>query len=179
MRALLQRVKNAAVSIAGEKVASINEGLLVLVGFGLEDEKIAKASSFDPDEKGILAILEKMLVLRIFPDTEGRMNESLLDRDGELLLVSQFTLYADTRKGRRPSFQMACPPEAASVLFDRFCEEAEKRLPGRVKRGVFASEMDITLTNWGPVTIMLDGNKEKRTTQSNHNPGMRLNHFQS
>lgn len=160
MRALLQRVKQAAVAVDGREVASIREGLLVLVGFGADDERAtipapSGLAPAGPAWKEIASVLEKLLVLRIFPDEEGRMNKSLLDREGELLLVSQFTLYADTRRGRRPSFQSACPPEAANVLFDRLCDEAEQRLPGRVKRGIFAAEMDVSLTNWGPVTIML------------------------
>lgn len=156
MRVIVQRVKEASVTIDGERTAAISEGLLVLVGFGKEDEAAATRPLTDPAWKAILAILEKMLVLRIFPDEEGRMNKSLLDREGELLLVSQFTLYADTRRGRRPAFQDACPPEAAATLFDRFCEEAATRLPGKVGRGVFAADMDVALVNWGPVTITLD-----------------------
>lgn len=155
MRAVLQRVKKAAVSIDGTVTAQTGEGFMVLIGFGRGDEPAAESPA-RPAWRDILALVDKMLVLRVFPDEEGRMNKSLLDRGGELLLVSQFTLYADTHRGRRPSFQGSCPPEAASRLFDRLCEEAENRLPGRVKRGVFAADMDVSLTNWGPVTICLE-----------------------
>lgn len=152
MRIILQRVSKASVAVEGNNRASIGHGFMALVGFGASDEAAAQ----DNRECGrILALLDKIPALRVFPDENGRMNKSLADCGGELLLVSQFTLYADCSRGRRPSFQQACPPEAAAKLFDFFCHEAEKRLPGKVQRGVFGAMMDVALINSGPVTICL------------------------
>ncbi len=155
MRLMLQRVKQAAVLVDGAAVAAIDHGLLALVGFGLNDAPAAADSSV-PAWKAISAALDKALALRIFPDEEGKMNRSLVDCGGSLLLVSQFTLYADCGKGRRPSFHLSCPPDSAQLLFARFCDTARALLPGKVQSGVFAAMMDVTLTNWGPVTIQLD-----------------------
>ena len=150
MRLVIQRVREASVLMteSGER-QSIGQGLAVLVGFGQEDTRPGAWEA-------ALASFEKMLVLRIFPDDEQRMNKSLLDCGGELLLVSQFTLYADCRKGRRPSFHLACPPQEAESLFTRFCAMAAERLPGKVRTGVFGAHMDVSLINWGPVTILFD-----------------------
>lgn len=159
MRLLLQRVKAAAVHVDGALVASIGTGLLVLVGFGAED------AADLPRQRVWNAMLHKMLSLRIFPDAQGKMNRTLEEySDGtpsdassrRLLLVPQFTLYADCGRGRRPSFQNAAPPATASVLFAqcaRFCEAA---LPHETCTGIFGADMDVSLTNWGPVTILLD-----------------------
>ena len=152
MRLVLQRVKNASVSIDGQIAAAIGTGLLVFVGLGPDD---AAPQAWPKIE----AALAKLPVLRIFPDEGNHMNVSLEDHGGEILLVSQFTLYADCRKGRRPSFHLACPPETAKPLYDRVCAATEKLLPGKVKTGVFAADMDIALTNWGPVTIVLDSDE--------------------
>jgi D-tyrosyl-tRNA(Tyr) deacylase len=149
MRLAIQRVKGASVAVNGETVAAIGQGLLALVGFGLGD---AAPEAWD----GIRATLAKLPGLRIFPDADKPMNRSLVDLGGEILLVSQFTLYADCRKGRRPSFHLACPPREAAVLYEKILAEAEALLPGRVRSGVFAADMDVALTNWGPVTILLD-----------------------
>jgi D-tyrosyl-tRNA(Tyr) deacylase len=137
MRALVQRVSRASVDVAGERVAEIGPGLLVLLGVTHED---------GPDEADRLA--GKLLALRIFPDAEGRMNEPLGDR--EVLCVSQFTLYGDARKGNRPSYVAAARPEHAEPLYERVCE----RLGAR--RGVFGADMAVELVNDGPVTLLLD-----------------------
>jgi D-tyrosyl-tRNA(Tyr) deacylase len=155
MRMLLQRVGKASVAVDGKEAATIEHGFLALVGFGTADAPAAAADR-GPAWKSICATLEKALALRVFPDDAGRMNRSLNDCNGSLLLVSQFTLYADCRKGRRPSFHPACPPDEAEQLFDRLRRKAEELLPGRVASGIFAALMDVTLTNRGPVTILLD-----------------------
>ncbi|NMC48246.1 MAG: D-tyrosyl-tRNA(Tyr) deacylase [Desulfovibrio sp.] len=150
MRLVLQRVKSAFVDVAGSRVAAIGPGLLVLAGFGRED---------GPDLPGSRAwttMIEKMLTLRVFPDAAGRMNLGLVEVGGEMLLVSQFTLYACCRKGRRPSFDAATPPDTARELFDRLCADVEVRHPGRTGKGLFGADMDVGLVNWGPVTIILD-----------------------
>jgi D-tyrosyl-tRNA(Tyr) deacylase len=136
MRALVQRVGRAAVSVNGEEVAAIGPGLLVLLGVGEGDTE---------DDADRLA--GKVRALRIFDDEDGRMNEPLGER--EVLCVSQFTLYADTRKGNRPSFVGAAPPEVAEALYERFCERLD------AKRGVFGARMAVELVNDGPVTLML------------------------
>lgn len=149
MRLVLQRVKQASVHVAGTEVASIGEGLLAFVGFGSED-------GLDlPETAAWPALLKKVLELRIFPDAAGKLNESLCSRGGGLLLVSQFTLYADCRRGRRPSFSPAAGPHVARQLFDRFVQDMEALLPGRVASGLFGEDMDVSLINWGPVTIAL------------------------
>ena len=163
MRIILQRVSRASVAVKGEVIASIGTGFMALVGFGAGDEAAFGESK---ERSRILTLLEKIPVLRVFPDENSRMNKNLTGCGGELLLVSQFTLYADCSRGRRPSFQNACPPEAAAQLFDFFCCEAEKRLPGKVRRGVFGATMDVALVNSGPVTICLstDENPEAETS---------------
>lgn len=150
MRLLLQRVREGRVTIDGQDVASIGTGLVVLVGFGPEDKLEFRGS------KLWNTLIEKMIGLRIFSDDEGKMNRGIEEAGGEILLVSQFTLYADSRKGRRPSFHLSAPPSVAEPLFQFFVEDVQSRLPGRVQQGVFAADMDISLTNWGPVTILLD-----------------------
>lgn len=161
MRLLLQRVRKAAVHVNGAPVAAIGSGLLALVGFGTMDDA-------DLPERPIWEhMLRKMLSLRIFPDEYGKMNRTLEacgpapapesgGSGGELLLVPQFTLYADCRKGRRPSFQNAAPPATAAVLFSQWLRQCEIRLPGRTHAGIFGADMDVSLVNWGPVTILLD-----------------------
>ena len=137
MRALLQRVSRAAVDVEGERVAQIGPGLLVLLGVSRDDTEA------DADK-----LAEKVLKLRIFDDADGRMNEPLGDR--EVLCVSQFTLYGDTRRGNRPSYVEAAPSTDAEPLYDRFCE----RLGAR--KGVFGACMGVALVNDGPVTVMLE-----------------------
>jgi D-tyrosyl-tRNA(Tyr) deacylase len=149
MRLVVQRVRQASVQVDGKNIAAIGMGLLVLVGFGAEDVGTGAWSSIE-------AALRKLPLLRIFPDNDKPMNTSLADVDGEILLVSQFTLYADCGKGRRPSFHLACPPQEAACLYDRVCAAMRSILPGKVQSGIFAADMDVPLTNWGPVTLILD-----------------------
>lgn len=151
MRLLLQRVSQAHVDVAGERVAAVGPGFLVLAGFGPDD------GADSPVAHWWRAMIEKLVKLRVFPDEAGKMNVSLLDAGGEVLLVSQFTLYADCRKGLRPSFSQAAPPAVAQALFDKLCDDVQALLPeGRVARGVFGADMAVGLVNAGPVTIMLD-----------------------
>ncbi len=152
MKLLLQRVLEAGVRVEGRDVARIGPGLMILVGFGVEDGPDLPKSGTWP------AMLKKALELRIFPDQDGKLNKSITEHGpdgGEILLVSQFTLYADCRKGRRPSFHFAAPPDVASSLFDRFARDMDALVPGKVHTGIFGAEMDVWLTNWGPVTISL------------------------
>jgi len=144
MRALLQRVNKAEVKVAGEIVGAIGRGLLVLLGVGKED---------GPREAAFLA--DKTVGLRIFEDPEGKMNLSVEQIGGEVLVVSQFTLYADCRKGRRPSFTDAAPPLQADQLYQAFAEALKAR-GLKVATGNFGEKMKVELTNDGPVTIMLD-----------------------
>jgi D-aminoacyl-tRNA deacylase len=145
MRTVLQRVKNASVTVGDEMVSEIGAGLLLLVGV---------ASGDGEAEADWLA--RKISGLRIFNDREGKMNLSVQDAWGEILAVSQFTLLADTRKGKRPSFVGAAPPEEAERLFDYFCERLRAAGTGPVKTGVFGAMMDVALVNDGPVTIFLE-----------------------
>lgn len=144
MIGLLQRVIEATVQIEGSEVASIGRGLLVLIAVRLED-----------DEASALRLLDRLLRYRVFADAAGKMNLSLEDADGELLLVPQFTLAADTRKGLRPGFSSAAPPEQGRVLFDTLLTAARAR-HGRVMSGVFGAHMRVSLVNDGPVTIWLE-----------------------
>jgi len=144
MRLLLQRAARAEVRVEGRVVGSIGPGLVCLVGIGHADE-----------EATVEALAGKMVDLRIFRDEEGKTNRSLIDIGGEVLAVSQFTLYADTRKGRRPSFLDAAPPETGGRLYERFCAAVEGR-GVRVARGIFGAEMEVELVNDGPMTIWLD-----------------------
>jgi D-tyrosyl-tRNA(Tyr) deacylase len=145
MKIVIQRVSEAAVSINKEQYVSIQLGLVVLVGIEQEDE------SEDADW-----LVSKLVQLRIFSDTEGKMNESILDNAGELLIISQFTLHAATKKGNRPSFIAAARPEKAIPLYEYFIAQANKRLPGKVKTGIFGADMKVSLVNDGPVTIIID-----------------------
>ena len=157
MRALLQRVGHASVRVAGEVVGSCGHGLLVLLGVGASDvAKGADGCGRVPD--GLLAKLwDKVRDLRIFDDEAGKTNLSLADVGGEVLVVSQFTLYANVRCGRRPSFTDAAEPTAARDAYERLCALAERDL-GRehVGRGVFGAMMSVELVNDGPFTIWLD-----------------------
>ncbi|MCI0888016.1 MAG: D-tyrosyl-tRNA(Tyr) deacylase [Chloroflexi bacterium] len=151
MRAVLQRVRSASVTIDGRTVGSIGRGLVVLLAIGRDDE---------PGDA--IYVVEKTANMRIFPDDEGHMNRSALDVGAELLVVSQFTLYADTRKGRRPSFTAAAPPESAAARFDDAV--ARFRATGlRVETGRFGEMMDVALVNEGPVTIWVDSAERHRS----------------
>jgi len=144
MRLVIQRVTEASVTVNGDVIGAIGKGLLVLVG-------IAKADTLDDSDY----LLDKLMGLRIFPDENGKMNRSIQEANASLLLVSQFTLYADCRKGRRPSFDLAAPPEQALGLYNHFVESAKKHsVP--VETGAFQAKMQVHLVNDGPVTILLD-----------------------
>jgi len=144
LRALIQRVSSARVEVDGSVTGSITAGLLVFLGVRKEDTE-AEAE----------ALLEKLLGLRVFEDGEGKMNLSLVDTGGALLVVSQFTLYGDTRKGRRPSFDMAAPPELANRLYEHFVALARQR-GVETQTGVFRAMMSVSLTNEGPVTFLIE-----------------------
>jgi len=144
MRIVLQRAKSARVDIAGETVGSIGVGLVILLGVTQTDL-----------EQDARYLADKVIQLRIFPDEAGRMNRSLLEAGGALLVVSQFTLYGDCRKGRRPSFDHAAPPEQARTLYECFIQHL-KSSNIAVETGVFQADMEIHLINDGPVTFILD-----------------------
>jgi D-tyrosyl-tRNA(Tyr) deacylase len=148
MRVILQRVKNANCVIDGQVYSEINQGYLLLVGFTLTDT-----------EKEINKIAKKINGLRIFSDEEGKLNRNIYDCNGEVLSISQFTLYADTKKGNRPSFTNAMPGDAATKLYDLF-NETLRGLGLKIKTGVFGADMQIGLTNDGPVTIIFEENAE-------------------
>jgi len=144
MKIVLQRVSSASVKVDNEIVGSIDHGMLLLIGFSSSDA-----------EESILPTLEKIVKLRIFSDEEGKMNKSVLDVNGSALLVSQFTLYADTKKGNRPSFIEAARPEVAIPLYEFFIAEMKKRI-SKVETGIFGADMKVELVNHGPVTIVFD-----------------------
>src|SRR5437764_9837168 len=144
MRALIQRVSHASVTADGKVVGQIGHGLLVLLGVGQDDS-----------EAQVKALVDKIVYLRIFGDDEGKMNRSLLDIGGEALVVSQFTLYADMRRGRRPGFTDAAPPAIAEPLVERF-KEAIAAYGLKVAGGIFGAYMQVELLNDGPVTLWLD-----------------------
>jgi D-tyrosyl-tRNA(Tyr) deacylase len=141
---LIQRVSSARVEVEGSVTGSIGAGLLVLLGVRREDT-----------EADAEALLDKLLGLRVFEDAEGKMNLSLVDTGGALLVVSQFTLYGDTRKGRRPGFDMAAPPEQANQLYERFVAKARER-GVETQTGEFRAKMSVSLTNEGPVTFLVE-----------------------
>ncbi|HLG16565.1 MAG TPA: D-aminoacyl-tRNA deacylase [Blastocatellia bacterium] len=147
MRAVVQRVTEARVEVAGETAGEINTGLLVLLGVARDDRE---------EDADYLA--EKIANLRVFNDAEGKMNRSLLDTGGEMLVVSQFTLYGDVRRGRRPSYTDAAEPEMANALYEYFVEQIRSR-GIKVETGVFQAMMMVNLINDGPVTILLDSRK--------------------
>jgi D-tyrosyl-tRNA(Tyr) deacylase len=144
MKALLQRVSRASVTVNAECVGEIEEGLLVLLGLDQGDDRVAADS-----------MLDKLLAYRLFADGQGRMNCSVADVNGGVLLVSQFTLSADTRKGLRPSFSSAMSPDEAAHLYDYMLSQLQCRHP-RVAAGVFGADMQVSLVNEGPVTFLLE-----------------------
>ena len=150
MRLVIQRVSEAGVTVAGRVVGEIGPGFLVLVGFGADDPADL------PRRKVWSQMLDKLVNLRVFPDEAGKLNRSLLDTGGQVLAVSQFTLYADCRKGRRPSFHLAADAALGLQLYTDFVSGLAALLPGRVEQGEFGAEMDVRLVNAGPVTIVLD-----------------------
>ncbi len=145
MRIVLQRVSSGSVSIDGAKVGEIGPGLVLLVGFTQGD-----------GEEALGWMAEKVLGLRVFNDQDGKMNLSLVEVGGDVLVVSQFTLYGDTRKGRRPSFLQAAPPEQAIPLYERFLALLREKAPGKVESGEFGAMMDVSIVNAGPVTLVVE-----------------------
>ncbi|MAT76062.1 D-tyrosyl-tRNA(Tyr) deacylase [Candidatus Poribacteria bacterium] len=147
MRAVVQRVKSASVHVDGQLVSEITSGLLIFLGISGTDQ-----------QSDVDYLATKIANLRIFRDDELRMNQSLLDVDGQTLVVSQFTLYGDCRKGRRPSFTAAAKPEKANALYQAFMDQlSQMGIP--VQAGVFQAMMDVELVNDGPVTLLLDSSK--------------------
>ncbi|MCR4430766.1 MAG: D-aminoacyl-tRNA deacylase [Tepidanaerobacteraceae bacterium] len=147
MRAVVQRVKTASVTIGSEEIAAIDKGLAIFLGVEIGDD-ISDASY----------MAEKVINLRIFEDEAGKMNKSLLDIGGELLIVSQFTIMGDARKGKRPSFTLAAPPEEAEKLYNDFVNICQGKI-AKVATGRFQAEMLVKIFNDGPVTILLDSKK--------------------
>lgn len=145
MRALVQRVREASVAVGGETVGAIGPGLLVLLGVRMGDTEVQADW-----------IADKIAALRVFPDDSGRMNRSVLDASGEVLVVSQFTLYGSLKKGTRPSFSQAAPPEAATALYEYVVARLSDALGRPVPTGVFGARMEVHLVNDGPVTLMLE-----------------------
>ena len=145
MRALIQRVTHASVTVEGELISKTGKGLLILLGVAPTDSE--KEADF---------LAEKCANLRIFEDENGKMNRSLLDVHGDALVVSQFTLYADCRHGRRPAFTDAAPPAHADKLYEYFMAQLKQKDIGEVGHGIFGADMKVELLNDGPVTIMLD-----------------------
>ncbi len=147
MRAVIQRVSCASVQVENEITGRIEQGLVVLLGIHETDTT-----------QDIKWMAEKTVNLRIFEDSEGKMNRSLADIDGEMLIISQFTLYGDCRKGRRPGFSNAAPPEFAEPMYQQFVEEVKKHHI-KVATGIFQATMKVELVNNGPVTLLLDSEK--------------------
>ena len=150
MMALVQRVKHAKVDIGKKTVGEIGKGMLVLLGVHRDDSL-----------SEVQWVVKKVAHLRIFPDDEGKMNKSLLDINGDVLVVSQFTLYGDTRKGNRPSFIASAPPTIAEPLYEQFVKEMEQWLDSPVQTGQFGAMMEVHLVNDGPVTLVVEKRNEK------------------
>ncbi len=148
MRGVLQRVTSASVTVDGQVIGEIGKGIMVLFGMLGSD-----------DEKTMEYMLDKVVNLRIFEDENGKMNLSLLDIGGELLIVPNFTLYGDSRKGRRPGYSSGAAPDVAAGLFQRLCEKAKEMPIKKVATGQFQADMKVALVNDGPVTLLLDSEK--------------------
>ena len=148
MRSLNQRVKHGSVDVDGIRTASISKGIVTFLGICRND-----------DIQAISWMVEKIIHLRIFPDPDGKMNISLADINAEMLIVSQFTLYGDCRKGRRPGYSDAAPPEIAEPMYNRFVDEVRKK-GIHAETGRFQAMMDVALINDGPVTLLLDSEKK-------------------
>lgn len=153
MRALLQRVTQGSVTVEGEVTGRCGQGFVILLGVGPNDTEAQAQRLWD-----------KIKRLRVFDDEDGKMNRSLLDVGGSVLVVSQFTLYADCRRGNRPSFTDAAGPELGNALYERFCELAQQEVP--CGRGIFGADMQVALTNSGPVTIWLDTDDLSRSRRA-------------
>ena len=150
MRAVIQRVSNGKVSINGIEASIVNHGLLLFLGIEKEDTK-----------EDLKWLVNKIINLRIFNDLNGVMNVSLLDSKGELLVISQFTLIASSKKGNRPSYVRAAKHDLAIPLYESFIKLCEEKLPGKVKSGVFGADMKVELSNEGPVTLILDSKRKE------------------
>jgi len=150
MRIILQRVQEATVSVEGKEKASIQQGLVLLLGIMPED-----------GQEDIDWLCRKVLGMRIFSDEAGKMNLSVKDVDGEIIVVSQFTLYANIKKGTRPSFVRAAPPKIAIPLYEKFVQQIEEQFGKKVGTGEFGAHMNIELNNDGPVTIIMDSRNRK------------------
>jgi D-tyrosyl-tRNA(Tyr) deacylase len=148
MRAVVQRVLSAKVLVDGKEISSISKGILVLLGISKDD-----------GEEDISYMVKRISNLRIFEDESGKMNFSVRDIGGEVLVVSQFTLYGDVRWGNRPSFENSAPRDRAEKIYDAFCNQLSSELGKEVKSGVFGAMMEIHLVNYGPVTIIIDSKK--------------------
>ncbi len=145
MRAVIQRVSQASVTVEGEVISQISKGVLVLLGIEEAD-----------GEEDIAWLCRKIANLRIFNDSEGVMNESLLQQEGDVIVVSQFTLHAATKKGNRPSYLKAAKPDTAIPLYEQFVAQMEKEIGRKVGTGVFGADMQVAMINDGPVTIQID-----------------------
>jgi D-tyrosyl-tRNA(Tyr) deacylase len=145
MKAVIQRVANAQVTVDGETVGKIDKGLLVFLGIGSDDNQA------DADY-----LIRKIINLRIFNDTDSKMNLSIKDIDGDILIISQFTLFADTKKGNRPSYIQAAQPIIAKNLYEKFLHDFEKEFDKKIQAGIFGADMKVELLNDGPVTILID-----------------------
>ncbi len=150
MRVVLQRVKSASVTIDEKLHSNIEQGLLLLLGVEEADT-----------EEDVTWLSNKIVNQRIFSDPEGKMNLSVKDIDGQVLVVSQFTLFASTKKGNRPSFTAAAAPQKANELYELFCTQTSTHLGKQVQKGVFAADMKVELINDGPVTILLDSKRKE------------------
>jgi D-tyrosyl-tRNA(Tyr) deacylase len=145
MKAVIQRVANAQVTVDEKIVGKIEKGLLILLGIGKDDS-----------DEDIDYLVRKIIHLRIFNDTDSKMNLSLKDIDGDVLIISQFTLYADTKKGNRPSYIQAAQPIIAKNLYEKFLHDFEKEFDKKIQAGTFGADMKVELLNDGPVTILID-----------------------
>jgi D-tyrosyl-tRNA(Tyr) deacylase len=150
MRVVLQRVSEAAVKISGETVGEIQQGFLVLLGIETEDD------TSDADY-----LIQKITQMRVFAEADGKMNLNVQDIQGELLVVSQFTLHASTKKGNRPSFIRAARPEQAIPLYEYFLQQLQTMLPGKIASGKFGADMKVSLINDGPITIVMDSKERE------------------
>lgn len=157
MRALLQRVINSDVKVDGELVGSVGRGYNILLGVMDGDTKE------DADQ-----LASKIVKLRVFEDENGKMNLSIMDIDGEALVVSQFTLCADCRKGNRPAFVASAPPDEANSLYEYFCSLLAQKGVRKVEKGIFGADMKVSILNDGPVTIWLDTDTLKQSRRGNH-----------